>query len=644
MALAACGGGARPVAPPPERTHVELSAAQVRAIAQVLRYEDRREFDAAAFDRLADGDVEVRRRVALAAGRIGDPEAATLLVRLLDDDPSPAVRADAAFALGELGDTSRLVLESLRGAVPSGWVPVRDRETDVVVEVIQALGKLGTFDARAQVVDALRAAHPGAGVNARRVAAEALLSVWRFESGPGRVSAVIRYVDVPDPELRWRAAYALIRLGDAPEVPGVRPVRAPPEAARQLLALLSDDDHRARAAAARGLTPPMVDSAEIRDTALTALTAALGDQYSHVRINAVRALADYGEDAPVDAMAARLDDPDPSVAIAAAGALSELAGRVAPELTAVATSTDRPMALRAEAARALATTDPDTVQALLNAWADGEYHSRYAAARTLSAVGWTRAAGVLGRLAGDEDRRVAVAALTAAGELAADSTAPESRRDALRTLLEGAARGPDRRLAIVAARGLEPLLEADALEALRGATGAVEETAPPGGTERTIEFYEDVVRTYVAAPLAGERLPRAVIRTEAGAIEVELLSEDAPLTVHNIVTLARAGFWDGGVWHRVIPNFVLQDGAPAGDPSGGPGWSIRDEINRVRYGRGIMGMALAGPDTGGSQWFITHSPQHHLDGGYTVFGRVIGGMDAADDVLQGDRIESIRIP
>ncbi len=124
---------------------------------------------------------------------------------------------------------------------------------------------------------------------------------------------------------------------------------------------------------------------------------------------------------------------------------------------------------------------------------------------------------------------------------------------------------------------------------------------------------------------------------------MELLAAEAPLTVHNFIALAEDGFWDNGVWHRVIPNFVLQDGAPSGDPNGGPGYSIRDEINRIRYTRGAMGMALAGPDTGGSQWFITHSPQHHLDGGYTVFGRVVDGLDVADAVLQGDPIQAIRI-
>jgi cyclophilin family peptidyl-prolyl cis-trans isomerase len=92
-----------------------------------------------------------------------------------------------------------------------------------------------------------------------------------------------------------------------------------------------------------------------------------------------------------------------------------------------------------------------------------------------------------------------------------------------------------------------------------------------------------------------------------------------------------------------VPNFVLQDGDPTGIGNGGPGYAIRDEMNRVRYLRGTLGMALSGPDTGGSQWFITHSPLPHLDGGYTVFGRVTTGMDVADGVVQDDPITSIEI-
>ncbi len=123
---------------------------------------------------------------------------------------------------------------------------------------------------------------------------------------------------------------------------------------------------------------------------------------------------------------------------------------------------------------------------------------------------------------------------------------------------------------------------------------------------------------------------------------MELFHQDAPLTVRNFLSLAEAGYFDGQEWPRVVPNFVVQGGDPRGDTSGGPGYSIRDEIDRHRYGRGMLGMALSGPDTGGSQWFLTHSPQPHLDGTYTIFGRVASGWEALDTLLPGDRIIRIR--
>jgi cyclophilin family peptidyl-prolyl cis-trans isomerase len=136
-------------------------------------------------------------------------------------------------------------------------------------------------------------------------------------------------------------------------------------------------------------------------------------------------------------------------------------------------------------------------------------------------------------------------------------------------------------------------------------------------------------------------LPRARIVTDSGTVEIELFASEAPLTVENFLRLARSGYFVNQEWPRVVANFVVQGGDPRGDTSGGPGYAIRDEINRHRYLRGTLGMALSGPDTGGSQWFITHSPQPHLDGGYTVFGRVVSGMDVVDRVAVGDRIRDI---
>lgn len=137
---------------------------------------------------------------------------------------------------------------------------------------------------------------------------------------------------------------------------------------------------------------------------------------------------------------------------------------------------------------------------------------------------------------------------------------------------------------------------------------------------------------------------KAVLATQKGTFAIDLLPENAPLTVDNFVKLARSGYFNGLEVHRVVPNFVMQDGDPRGDGNGGPGWSIRCEVNMVPYERGAVGMALSGKDTGGSQWFVTHSPQPHLDGGYTVFGKVNEtDMKVVDKIVRGDKILSVRI-
>ncbi|HVG38130.1 MAG TPA: peptidylprolyl isomerase [Pyrinomonadaceae bacterium] len=139
------------------------------------------------------------------------------------------------------------------------------------------------------------------------------------------------------------------------------------------------------------------------------------------------------------------------------------------------------------------------------------------------------------------------------------------------------------------------------------------------------------------------RVVSAQVVTDKGCFTVELLPAAAPLTVDSFVRLARGGFFDNLTFHRVVPNFVIQGGDPRGDGNGGPGYQIRCEINEVPYERGAVGMALSGKDTGGSQWFVTHSPQPHLDGGYTVFGRVTRGLEVIDAVARGDRIRRVII-
>jgi cyclophilin family peptidyl-prolyl cis-trans isomerase len=159
---------------------------------------------------------------------------------------------------------------------------------------------------------------------------------------------------------------------------------------------------------------------------------------------------------------------------------------------------------------------------------------------------------------------------------------------------------------------------------------------------RTLQDYREIARRFIVAPDSLRR-PHVIIETEQrGSIEVELLGPEAPLTVANFISLVDRRFFDGNQWHRVIPNFVAQDGDPRGDGWGGPGSLIRDEINRVRYRDPVLGMALSGPDTGSSQWFVNLSPQPHLDGTYAVFGRVVGSLATLMRITQGDVIRTIR--
>jgi cyclophilin family peptidyl-prolyl cis-trans isomerase/HEAT repeat protein len=148
---------------------------------------------------------------------------------------------------------------------------------------------------------------------------------------------------------------------------------------------------------------------------------------------------------------------------------------------------------------------------------------------------------------------------------------------------------------------------------------------------------------YARALARMNKLVRAVVNTDKGAFTIELLPADAPLNVDNFVRLAESGYFNDITFHRVVPNFVIQGGDPRGDGNGGPGYQIRCEINEVPYDRGAVGMALSGKDTGGSQWFVTHSPQPHLDGGYTVFGRVTSGMEVVDKIARGDHIRNISV-
>jgi peptidyl-prolyl cis-trans isomerase B (cyclophilin B) len=137
----------------------------------------------------------------------------------------------------------------------------------------------------------------------------------------------------------------------------------------------------------------------------------------------------------------------------------------------------------------------------------------------------------------------------------------------------------------------------------------------------------------------------ATIETDRGAIVLELFPEHAPKTVNNFVFLAQESFYDGLTFHRVIPDFMIQGGDPTGRGSGGPGYRFEDEVrsNPLTHATGVISMANAGPNTNGSQFFITHSPQPHLNGRHTVFGAVVEGQEVVDAIRQGDQMISVTV-
>ena len=240
------------------------------------------------------------------------------------------------------------------------------------------------------------------------------------------------------------------------------------------------------------------------------------------------------------------------------------------------------------------------------------------------------AEGLLRARLSAQDFAVRAAAAQGLGELKAAGSL-----DALRAAYQAASSDPGytARGAILAAihridpAAARPLLEAALADrdwAIRvraadllkegGTTAGIAERMRPATQGASVD--DPAWRALVAPAFS----PRATIETEKGVIEIELAVLDAPLTVRNFVTLARKGAFNGVAIHRVVHDFVVQGGDPRGDGEGGPGYTIRDEMNQRPYLRGTVGMALDWRDTGGSQFFITHSPAPHLDGRYTVFG------------------------
>ena len=649
--------------------------AVIEQVASVLAAEDARSFQQGVFaSALVSPDSLVRRLAAVGAGRIGDRGATPLVVPLLTD-PDSTVRVAAAFALGLLRD-------------PAGARPLMDRITGVpaldgpsALEAVTALAKIGGPEVGTFFEGLLGGSVVPTVADRRSLVTQAVLESWRL-GRDAPVVALLPFLEDTSVGIRWRAAYTLGRL------------RAP-AAANRLTLTLRDPETIVRAMAARGLTRSYVDTAGLAARAVAQLlTRAATDANAQVKVNALRSLAGFEDSTLATEIVPLLDDPLPNVQVQAAMTAGELGGAEAARALARVAAANRPFGVRREALVGLARADTAAFAAAAARWrTSADWRERAVAAEGTAIAG----PGARPWFLSDRDARVIAAGLqawsaevegadpalvaaarplvqhadAAVRSVAADVLGRAARPDDL-TVLVAAYRRTGRDSfpeAALAALGAIQAIGGSSAEARARVTQEFVSSAPraddylvrrwaeenwpelgarwgraaPVATGRSAQDYRDLVRRYIVAPDSLAR-PKVVIETDQrGPMEIELLGPEAPMTVANFVRLVERRFFDGNRWHRVVPNFVVQDGDPRGDGFGGPGGAIRDELNRHRYDGAMLGMALSGPDTGSSQWFINLSPQPHLDGTYTIFGRVTTGLASLARITQGDLIRTIRM-
>jgi cyclophilin family peptidyl-prolyl cis-trans isomerase/HEAT repeat protein len=622
---------------------------------------------------LDDSQARVRRRAALALGRVGLSDAIEPLGRLLADE-DPEVRQMAAFALGLLHDPSaRAALASSLG----------DSSPVVQGRAAEALGAIGDR-ADAAAVGRMVEGHVKAGALAGLApdnlayplspAVEAvrlgLYSLVRLGAYEPLAAAVLDSAGLPVSRW-WPVAYALQRVGDA-------------RAGGALVALAATPGRYTASFAVRGVAALKLPQAAAMLRAIVERRQVDAAVDAAVVIQAIRGLASLGDAAAAPVLTAIVADlkAESSLRQEAMTALAAVVGADSVDLL-VDLISDAIPAVRGAAMGALARVDPDTFTAALSGLdADPDWMVRVAQATALGGLPSDQGLARLSTMLGDEERRVVpavIAALVAskapgaeqlivprltAADFMIRAAAARALADlnavtavpALRTAYEAAAADPTyvARAAILgtlsrldpggaaffaqsALRDSDWAMRVRAAELLRQAGTA---DARPGRPATTSRSADDPAWAAMASPRFS---PHAYIETGKGTIEIELAVLDAPLTAANFVALARKGFFDGMPIHRVVSDFVVQAGDPRGDGEGGPGYSLRDEVNQWPYLRGTVGMALDWQDTGGSQFFITHSPQPHLDGRYTVFGHVVAGMEIVDRLRPWDVIQRVRI-
>ena len=618
---------------------------------------------------LGDTEARTRRRAALAVGRVGLREGVEPLVGLLGD-PELEVRQMVVYALGLIGDPS---------ARPPLTTALMDADPVVQGRAAEALGNIGDR-ADSGAIAAMTQAHIKAGAftgimpddlgypitpqaEAARLGLYALVRLNDFEA----IAAIALDAKGQPVSNWWPIAYALQRPGDARATPA-------------LLALLNTPGRYTAAFAARGLGVIKAHGAA------GALRQIVDQRQVHpaVVIQAIRSLAAIGDTAAVPVLEKIALDAksNAQLRLEAMNSFAQLVTMDRIDLLLDLISDPTP-GIRAGAMRALARLDAETFLGALSgldidrdwtvrsaqAAALGTMPSEFSLARltlmlkdrdqrvipgVLAALVATKAPGVdrilMDHLKAD-DFAVRAAAATGLGELKAIPALPPLI--AGYRGWEGDSTYVARAAALAAIARIDPTVARPVLEdALKDREWAIRVRAA------MLLREQGVMDADPARPAMGGRpvdqaewdtllnpkfSPHAYIETDRGTIEIELAILDAPLTVANFIALVRKGFFNGISVHRLVPDFVMQHGDPRGDGDGGPGYTIRDEINQRPYLRGTVGMALDWEDTGSSQYFITHSPQPHLDDRYTVFGHVVNGMEVVDQVEQWDVVRRVRI-
>ena len=626
-----------PTPAPPAEPH----GLTIEEEANILALEDRRELNAEVVNAwVAHPNPLHRLRIALALGRIGAitktgvPELTTL-----SKDDDRRVRETTAFSLGEIGSGAETL-----------FTLAADADAAVAAEAVEALSKLAADKTLLPRYLAIADNASTEGVRAR-----AVRYLFRWDDDTAS-EAARRALSAASSAVRQEGAYSLAR----------RPYAA---AREELLLLMTDPNTLTRAYATTAL-------GRIGDaSAFEAIKNALGDAHPWVRTNAAVAIGRLAEKSrallraeDLPRVFATAEDPDPGVR----ASMIDVVGYYAEtndtararliqtlhngtmwerELSAGAIAKHLPWATASEALTSLTPWQIVRVLEATTAMPHGvALRKQYAThadplvrANALSNIPEAGADAEIDSIhVALTDADVIVRA-NAYDRLGFTKDVPlQTFRDAIES--ERTSPMNDARLAAIAviakldAPSLQPLVaDADPVVRRVAAEAAKATSYTPLTVTRTPEEYAEIVRW--------SRLPHtATIHMTRGKIELALLSQDAPVTAWNFAQLAKKKYFDNTSFMRVVPNFVIQGGDPRNDMNGGPGYAIRDEINLQKYTRGAVGIALSGPDTGGSQFFVTHSPQPHLDGGYTIFGRVYDGMSGVvDQTERGDRVVTITI-